>query len=371
MTDQGTPVRFFLGANTPTGFVGYLDDLYDCRDGWQAYIIKSGPGTGKNTLMRTIMQKMAEWGEEAEAIYCSSDPHSLDGLIYHRLKVCILDGTAPHVIEPKYWGAVEQIVDLANCMDEALLHKQAPAIIAATDACAAMHARCRKFLGAAASLLGDSMRIVQEQLDTAKVLRTAARTAAREFGPRQNDPGTERRRFLSAVTPEGILTFHETLQTLCPRIYAIEDESGAAARLLLAELRQRALDAGLDIITCACPLSPLDKIEHLLIPSIGVAFTTSNSWHKADFPVYRRIHAARFLDTEHLRAKRQILSFNRRAARELLSEAVLIAGEAKTLHDRMEQFNIHAMDWDKANAVTQKTLVRFSAILAQAGENLQ
>lgn len=110
------------------------------------------------------------------------------------------------------------------------------------------------------------------------------------------------------------MIFHQTLQTLCPRIYAVEDEHGAASRLLLAELRARALAAGLEIITCACPLSPYDKLEHLLIPSLGLGFTTSGGCHKADFPVYRRIHAARFTDADRLRQKRQILSFNRRAA---------------------------------------------------------
>ena len=45
MSGIHAPVRFFLGANTPGGFVGYIDDLYDAKDGWQAYIIKSGPGT--------------------------------------------------------------------------------------------------------------------------------------------------------------------------------------------------------------------------------------------------------------------------------------------------------------------------------------
>lgn len=39
------------------------------------------------------------------------------------------------------------------------------------------------------------------------------------------------------------MIFHQTLQTLCSRIYAIEDEYGAASRLLLAELRGRALAA--------------------------------------------------------------------------------------------------------------------------------
>ena len=32
----GGRIRYFLGANTPTGFVGYTDDLYDCRGGWRA-----------------------------------------------------------------------------------------------------------------------------------------------------------------------------------------------------------------------------------------------------------------------------------------------------------------------------------------------
>ena len=218
MSGIHAPVRFFLGANTPGGFVGYIDDLYDAKDGWQAYIIKSGPGTGKSSLMRAVLDKLTDLGQEAEVICCSSDPNSLDGVLFPAMKMCILDGTAPHVIEPSYWGAVEQIIPLASCMDTALLHRQAPAVIAATDANKAMHARCRKFLGAAASLIGDSTRIAAECTDEAKAVRCAARIAAREFGPLSETPGREKRRFLSAVTPDGLITFHETLQALCPRI---------------------------------------------------------------------------------------------------------------------------------------------------------
>ena len=367
MSGIHAPVRFFLGANTPGGFVGYIDDLYDAKDGWQAYIIKSGPGTGKSSLMRAVLDKLTDLGQEAEVICCSSDPNSLDGVLFPAMKMCILDGTAPHVIEPSYWGAVEQIIPLASCMDTALLHRQAPAVIAATDANKAMHARCRKFLGAAASLIGDSTRIAAECTDEAKAVRCAARIAAREFGPLSETPGREKRRFLSAVTPDGLITFHETLQALCPRIYAVEDDYGAASRLFFTELRQRALAAGLDIITCACPLAPYDKIEHLLVPSLGLGFTTSNPWHKADFPVYRRIHAARFTDAEKLRLKRQLLSFNRRAARELLGEAVAISAEAKALHDQLEGYYTGAMDFAAVDAVGERTLQKYEHIFQSYG----
>ena len=125
-------------------------------------------------------------------------------------------------------------------MDAERLHREA------TDACSAPHARCRKFMSAAASLLGDSTRIAQDCTDVPKVIRTAERIADREFAGLHPGRGKEKRRFLSAITPEGPVIFHQTLQTLCSRIYAIEDEYGAASRLLLAELRGRALAAGLE-----------------------------------------------------------------------------------------------------------------------------
>lgn len=96
MSEANTPVRFFLGANTPVGFVAYLEDLYDPRGGWRAYIIKSGPGTGKASLMRAVLEAMTARGLQAEAVHCSSDPGSLDAVLIPSLKACIIDGTAPH-----------------------------------------------------------------------------------------------------------------------------------------------------------------------------------------------------------------------------------------------------------------------------------
>ena len=369
MFEASAPVRFFLGANTPVGFVSYAEDLYDTRGGWRAYIIKGGPGTGKGSMMRAVLQAMTDRGLPVEAVHCSSDPASLDAVIVPGLKACIVDGTAPHIIEPKYWGAVERIVNLGDCIDNERLVRQAPEILEATDACSALHARCRKFIGAAASLLGDSARIAQDCTDAAKAARTAERVADKEFPAGRGVRGKEKRRFLSAVTPEGLLVFHETLQALCPQIYAIEDETGAASRILLAQLRARALEAGLDIVSCACPLSPHEKLEHLVIPSLGLAFTTSNTWHKADFPVYRRIHAARFTDAARLRQKRPILSFNRRAARELLGEAVSIAQEAKQVHDVMEAFNVRSMNWEKADALTHRVVAEFLLLAEAAGSS--
>ena len=91
---QNEPLRYFLGANTPAGFVSKFDGFYDCLDGWRVFILKGGPGTGKSTLMKKVAEAV---DCECEYIYCSSDPRSLDAVIFNDLKTAIADGTAPHV----------------------------------------------------------------------------------------------------------------------------------------------------------------------------------------------------------------------------------------------------------------------------------
>lgn len=366
MLDVETPVGFFLGANTPQGFCGYHQELYDGREGWRAYLIKGGPGSGKSSLMKRIVAELAAQGVEAEAIFCSSDPHSLDGVVAPSIKTVIFDATAPHILEPRCWGAVEQMVDLSRCMDGEALNRQYAAVIEATDACSQAHARCRRFMGAAATLLGDNRRWAAACTDTDKIARTAARIAAREWGGKTGKEGKETRRFLSALTPQGTVVFWETLHALCPRLYAIEDEHGASATLLLAALRQSALDAGLSIITCACPLFPQEKLDHLLIPALGLGFTQSNDYHRADFPVYRRIHAARFTDAARLRETKEKRAFNRKAARELLREAQETAAEAKRLHDRMEELYRPAVDWDQVSVLQEQMAAVFRDLAKKA-----
>lgn len=355
MCMQQPEACFFLGANTPTGFVGYMPESYQPEEGWRVYIIKSGPGSGKSTFMRRVWEDVCATDNaiEAEFLYCSSDPHSLDGVRFPDLKIALYDGTAPHVLEPRYWGACEVVVDLCSCADNERLFQNATEIRYATDTCAEQHRRCRQYLAAGAALLESNCRIAARCTDEDKVRRTARRLAARECSPTGNR-GREDRRFLSAVTPDGILTLYSTLQALCPRVYVIEDEYGAAGNLLLQEVRRAALENGHHVISCACPLAPSDKLEHILLPERGVGFTLSNPWHRADFPVYRRIHASRFTDEEALQQKRQRLSFNRRATRELLSEAVACAFEAKAVHDTMEAFSVSAMDFAAVDRLRQR-----------------
>ena len=95
MSDTAKPLRFFLGANTPQGFVSRFDQLADPTDGWREFVIKGGPGAGKSTLMKRLAIKAEQKGEPIQRIHCASDPDSLDGVIFLDKRAAIVDATAP------------------------------------------------------------------------------------------------------------------------------------------------------------------------------------------------------------------------------------------------------------------------------------
>jgi len=103
--------HYFLGGNTPQGFYSYYDYLIDSEKVKKVYVIKGGPGTGKSTLMKSA----AAWGEdngyEVDYLHCSSDPSSLDGVIIDG-DIAMVDGTSPHIVDPKNPGCVETIVNM-------------------------------------------------------------------------------------------------------------------------------------------------------------------------------------------------------------------------------------------------------------------
>ena len=71
------------------------------------YIGVVGPvRTGKSTFMKRIAKACLDRGYKPHICPCSSDPDSLDLVVVPETKIVIMDGTAPHTIDPKYAGAV-------------------------------------------------------------------------------------------------------------------------------------------------------------------------------------------------------------------------------------------------------------------------
>ena len=233
-------VSFYLGANTPGGFFSLFDELYRPAEGWRLWIVKGGPGTGKSSLMKKIAAEAERRGLFCERIFCSSDPQSLDGVIIPSLKTSVADGTAPHVLEPKYPGVCEMLVDLGAFRNDEKLRQNAAEILRLTDENRAKHMECTRFLNAAGSAGSDMVKMAAGALDPEKLESFISHLSAREFGTGAGGKGEVRRRFLSAVTPEGVRTFYETAAALAERRIVLHDDIGLCSALIVESVTETA-----------------------------------------------------------------------------------------------------------------------------------
>ena len=110
--------EYFAAANSYEGFKSNFDRIFSPLILKKLFILKGGPGTGKSTLMRKIAERFDD-AAMVTRILCSSDTSSLDGVVLEKdgVTVGIVDGTAPHIVEPKFPGAVEEIINLGDGFD--------------------------------------------------------------------------------------------------------------------------------------------------------------------------------------------------------------------------------------------------------------
>ena len=327
-----------------------FSELYAPEEGWRLIIIKGGPGTGKSSLMKRLAAEAELRGYRCERIYCSSDPDSLDGVILPQLKLSVADGTAPHVLEPRFPGVCETILDLGQFRDDAALRENAEQIIALTKANSQAHKECAGFLKAAGSVENEVAMLVSETLEPAKLKRFAYRLAENVCSTVSSGEGTLKRRFLSALTPQGVLVFYDSFYGISERVVILEDAFGVASAKILAILAETALHAGLETIACPCPMLPESRTEHLLLPALGIGVCTSNRFHPFTQAAEKKVNCAKFFREEELRRRKNRLLFNRKAEQELLDAALTKLREAKRLHDALERHYIRAMDFDALNA---------------------
>ncbi len=350
MFDMEVFFKSFLGANTAKGFVSYFADSYNVDEGYRTYIIKGGPGTGKSTMLKTLAALFSSSGESIELCPCSSDPDSLDAVIFHDKKVVILDGTAPHIVDPAYPGICERIINLGECFIPSAFSGKEKQIIEATRENKRLHSRASRYIAAAGGLLAENALIAGSFMDEEKIKRYAKTLAERTI--KQGTAFCESHRFLSGITPRGLVFLKQSIYNHYKTIITLEDEHGAVGRVFFSELRKAALSANSSIITCYNTIIP-SKIDHILLPEQSLAFTTENRYTHPE-GITKRIHARRFCDMAAMGEKRETLKFNRKAAEELLREAIKIIAAAKSVHDELESYYIAAMDFEKSAEILNR-----------------
>lgn len=328
-------VQYLLGANSPTGFYSLYDELIDRDSARSVYILKGGPGCGKSSFLRRVGRHAEAAGLPTQYILCSGDPDSLDALILPSLNAALVDGTAPHVVEPSCPGVVDHYVDLGQYYDAEGLQAHREDILARMAENKAAYRRCYRCLAAAGALESDLRELLITDGVTDKLVKRAKGIVSRELKRGGTQEGKVTQRFLSAVTCRGCSTLWDTVETGCKRVYELCDSYGLAHELLVPIL-SAATARGYDVIACPVPLCP-DRLEHLLIPALGLAFVTSCKDRPYPGRPYRRLRLDSIVSAgDAYRRNRARARFSRRVSAALLDEAIQALGQAKTAHDALE-----------------------------------
>lgn len=341
---------FFLGALSPCGFSGWFAEAA-ADDQITPWLIKAGPGCGKSTLMRLLLERDAAVcrrdGSWMERIHCSSDPDSLDGVRMSDVGALVLDATAPHTLDCKFPDAAERLIPLYDALDHRDLARNRKEILQIGHDHAQLMQQASAHWALASAVLIRRRSLAASLLDQKKLRQFTARLAARTMPARRGAaPGKQYHRLLSAPTPKGLLVFSQTvLQLAHTTLYAVHDPYGAASSLIMAQLADHARKNGYDAYLCHCASDQRNKLDHLFIPSLGLGFVTNNPWHPMNFEGQKNIHAARFAAEQPVPRIKRLMLYQKKLAFSLLEKTCESQAAAKTLHDALEQYYVRASDF--------------------------
>ena len=333
-------IQYFLGANSPSAFYSLYDELLPIQQAEGIYILKGGAGCGKSSFMRRVARHAEAVGLDTILIPCSGDPDSLDGVIFPQRGIALVDGTAPHVIEPQYPGAIESYINLGDCYDRVGLAPLRQEIIKATAQYKEQYKGVYRCLDAASQLHRDNRELLLTDDVKRRLRKRAEGIIRREIKKNGSQAGDITHRFLSAVTHKGHITLTETVPLQAGRIYELSDSFGLAHDLL-SPILSAAAAAGWDAIACLDPMAP-DRLAHLLLPGLSLAFVSTTREYPWPQRPFRRLQIDTMIEKEFFRTLRPRLRFSQKVAAALEGEAIAGLVRAKEAHDRLEAlYNPH------------------------------
>ena len=353
------PNNYFLSAVDTNGFLSLIEG--NLVDYTRIFLLKGSVGMKKSDALISVAERLNERGITVFMAQNPRDPDRIEGVFAPEIKLAAVIGSFPHNLDEKTGGIREIAVDFNAARDNSLLNETAAEITAAYQKRAADYDRAGRYFSAAKSLLRDSFMMAADVTDGDKAARFGMMTAAKLLGKSRGGRGRETLRFLSAVTPDGLIFRDDTLLDAADQIFIIDDRFSATAKVIMTAIRYSAIELGLDIISCMCPFFP-DRVEQVIVPELRIAFCTENRYLsiRADL---RRYHSRRFMDMSALSSKRQRLSFNKRATDELINGCVGALRSALEQNELLSSYYDRARRPDVTDEITHSLLKQIEAMI--------
>jgi len=339
--------NYYAGGNTARGFYSLFESNLQGLE--RIFILKGGPGTGKSSLMKSIGREWKDKGFDLEYIHCSSDNHSIDGVIIPELKVGIVDGTTPHVIEPKAPGVIEEYINLGLGWDSKALASKKEEILHFNELISQSYADAYANFAEALQVHDKWEKIYIDNMDFNKADQFTNKLIQELFrNLKLNKKSDIRHRFLGGATPNGAVNFVQNLTEEIKKRYFIKGRAGTGKSSMLKKIAAEGEKSGLDIEVYHCGFDP-HSLDMLIFRELGVAIFDSTAPHeyfpdRAGDEIIDMYEIAVMPGTDEIFAD-QIKEI-REQYRGKMEDGTSCLAKAKAYHDQLEELYVSAMDFN-------------------------
>jgi hypothetical protein len=360
MAQKGSIKKVFPGGNTSMGFHSFYDQIIP-EDAARIFVIKGGPGVGKSSFMKTIAEEFLKQGLDVEFHYCSSDNKSLDGLVIKNANVALLDGTAPHVVDPKNPGAVDEILNLGVYWNESGLVKDKYEIINCNKQIKMRFFSAYRYLQSAKEMQDDIEVIIGEGVNQEKLnkLKIKLRNELVDGVNAIDKASGTRHLFDSAITPDGLVDYIDTIILGNYICYYLKNGIGTVSTEILSYLAKEYNLKGYAVELYHQPLNP-DRLQTLVVEGLKIAVTVNP---KMEARAYQIIDQDTVIDGSKFEDKEELLAKDRTVYDMMLEEGVRRIKLAKQLHDEMEKSYVGNMDFVGVTELRNEVVERIKRIL--------
>ncbi len=335
--------KYFAASNSSEGFCSYYNEIFNSQAYYKIYVIKGGSGTGKSFFMKEIAKCAELNGFSVRYIYCSSDADSLDGIIINEKKIAVLDGTSPHVYEPKYLGAVESFVNLADFLDEKILISSRKVIENISKEKQKGFERVYRNLSAYRKLSENIEDIVLPTLKYEKLKKYATRFAA----GLEKESGEIERLLVRAIGMRGLTSFDTYFENA--KIYYEVNDYFETAHFMMQEIYYSMREKKIDLRISSNPIIR-DRVDVLCAKSSGLTFEISNEISDEA----RSINMKRFVDASAISKIRHEYRAIARVRDNVLDLAVSEFENIKKYHFILEEIYGSAMNFEAKEQFTRE-----------------
>jgi hypothetical protein len=302
--------------------------------------------------MKSLYSYFEKMGCECEAIFCSSDVNSLDGVIIKKgeKSVAVIDGTAPHQTDTVLPGAYDTLINLGEAWQENELVKRRERIKELNKS------KSKAYSDAYDNLMLSSIfaKKIEAEIKNCYNIKESKCLCDNLF-KKLYIPGSYQKdvRLVSAFSKDGH-THLDTLKNISDVTLYVNINS-FGAKLFVQQLALKLMDSDTDLCLFPTPLQN-DFYEAIYIKASKTAIIIENN-------ATPDIDTDALLDKEKLNAKKAELASYDQTKNLYLEKAKLKFALASEYHFSLESIYTAAMDFDKLGKISDALKLKCKNLL--------